>query len=965
MVVVDDREAAGGQQAPDRGPRHAPGLSEIARAMLEPDLPFDWPKPSSPPEAWNGQEQGEDEDEDEPDAPFAGQDGGARVSPALSMPVQRPEPPQRLTSFGGGPATPSRRVPHSRGPVPPTDERDGSQRAKDSSDDDDDPQAPVSATPDPAQSNRSLGWRSARVEGAFWEPEAANLEPKPATVRERFADLRRSAFERRLAEGSVTDPEAETSGQLEASAEAETWGATEIWRAQEATPDAEIWRYADEDGLPGLDSDDAEFGVATGAQHAATDGWRWPSLHRLPERPRWIEDPVGGDDEDEADDEAYELRLPGALLEDPRRRAFFHHSSSDDHHGHRRQRGRDPERNFAFGNAAATMTAFIGLALFMILLVTVAIVAGTAAVLKKNQESQPGNPKHVPVPLPAPRPRPKKPPVGAPPISVPKRHPAPPVLLPPVLPPVPVPPVPVPPLPVPVPPVPPAKRPPVRPVRKPPTRGPAPRRPPTKPTHRPKPRNPSKPKLPLCKNVTISLFDIENFGSDLLDLDPAFLLAQLVGVPADSLPGAPLYGIVGVCRPDSGDPAVKPGSPASTISYPKPPPGGGGHAPPVTLDVARAQHHSTDALTPAVTSDAASMASSVTADATSAGGVLTSGQQVFAADLAADTGLDPDVIAAWIYLEENGSFAAKRQSQNNNDWLNVGYTDGGTFGASDSIWSSPDTAAQHTASWMTGSDTAVPGYPGASPGVQAILTTAHQSWHQQIAAIRQSGWASSGYPGFESKYLQFRGMKLPPAGASTGVVSPVGGQGESITLADVAAKLHTLKPADFAGLTTQDLENAVAALNGGGAGATLPVGDGPARVQKMLLAAKAVLGSQYSNVLVNHDAVDDTPAQIMRHGTDCSGFVSYLMGPNGASLWTQSYATPEMSQAPHLEQGPGHYVTIRNNKLAGNFGHVFIEIDGHWFEDAGGVGVQEMKAAEVEMYNHTGLYTQTFHPAGM
>lgn len=135
---------------------------------------------------------------------------------------------------------------------------------------------------------------------------------------------------------------------------------------------------------------------------------------------------------------------------------------------------------------------------------------------------------------------------------------------------------------------------------------------------------------------------------------------------------------------------------------------------------------------------------------------LTSGQQEFASRLASDTGLNPQVIAAWLLAEESGSAASARQAQNNNDWLNIGYTDSATYGASDSVWSDPDSAADATAGWLKGQDT-IPGYGTASSGIQAILQTAGQSPQAQIAAIQQSGWASSGYPDLPALYEQVSG----------------------------------------------------------------------------------------------------------------------------------------------------------------------------------------------------------------
>jgi hypothetical protein len=137
-------------------------------------------------------------------------------------------------------------------------------------------------------------------------------------------------------------------------------------------------------------------------------------------------------------------------------------------------------------------------------------------------------------------------------------------------------------------------------------------------------------------------------------------------------------------------------------------------------------------------------------------GMLTSGQQQFASRLAADTGLDTHVVAAWLLAEESGGAAQSRESQSNNDWLNIGYTDGGTYGSSDSIWSNPLTAADATAGWLKGQNT-IPGYGTASSGIQAILQTAGQSPQAQVSALQNSGWASSGYPSLPSLLAQVGG----------------------------------------------------------------------------------------------------------------------------------------------------------------------------------------------------------------
>ena len=132
---------------------------------------------------------------------------------------------------------------------------------------------------------------------------------------------------------------------------------------------------------------------------------------------------------------------------------------------------------------------------------------------------------------------------------------------------------------------------------------------------------------------------------------------------------------------------------------------------------------------------------------------LTSAQQQFASRLAAQTGLDPSVVSAWLLAEESGGAAQSRQAQNNNDWLNIGYTDSGTYGSADSIWSNPITAADATAGWLKGQNT-IPGYGTASSGIQGVLSTAGQPASVQISALQHSGWASSGYPSLPSLYQQ-------------------------------------------------------------------------------------------------------------------------------------------------------------------------------------------------------------------
>jgi hypothetical protein len=139
-----------------------------------------------------------------------------------------------------------------------------------------------------------------------------------------------------------------------------------------------------------------------------------------------------------------------------------------------------------------------------------------------------------------------------------------------------------------------------------------------------------------------------------------------------------------------------------------------------------------------------------------AAGMMTPGQQQFATQLATQTGLDPQVVAAWMLAEESGGAATAREAQGNHNWLNIGWTDSGRYGTAGAVWSDPIAAADATAGWLNGQDT-IAGYGRASAGVQSILTSAGQPPELQIAALQHSGWASSGYPDLPGVYRMVAG----------------------------------------------------------------------------------------------------------------------------------------------------------------------------------------------------------------
>ncbi len=132
--------------------------------------------------------------------------------------------------------------------------------------------------------------------------------------------------------------------------------------------------------------------------------------------------------------------------------------------------------------------------------------------------------------------------------------------------------------------------------------------------------------------------------------------------------------------------------------------------------------------------------------------LLSGNQAQFVAELAGRTGLNGSVVAAWVLAEEGGQSVAPNGA---NNWLNVGSTDSGFYGASNSFWQDPISAADFTAAWLRGASE--PGYGPASTGIRAILTTGGQPAAVQITAIQQSGWAKSGYPDLPALYTQVAG----------------------------------------------------------------------------------------------------------------------------------------------------------------------------------------------------------------
>jgi membrane-bound lytic murein transglycosylase B len=106
---------------------------------------------------------------------------------------------------------------------------------------------------------------------------------------------------------------------------------------------------------------------------------------------------------------------------------------------------------------------------------------------------------------------------------------------------------------------------------------------------------------------------------------------------------------------------------------------------------------------------------------------------------------------------------------------------------------------------------------------------------------------------------------------------------------------------------------------------------GLAGAVKMLLAAYSAVGGPYSQA--NHDSFGQTAADLRRAGTDCSGFVSWVLDQVYPGFGNQTTVT--LPGQPGVQFGVGHWVTMWDRPLPGNAGHVIINILGTWFESGG------------------------------
>ncbi len=106
---------------------------------------------------------------------------------------------------------------------------------------------------------------------------------------------------------------------------------------------------------------------------------------------------------------------------------------------------------------------------------------------------------------------------------------------------------------------------------------------------------------------------------------------------------------------------------------------------------------------------------------------------------------------------------------------------------------------------------------------------------------------------------------------------------------------------------------------------------GLAGAETLLVAAYSAVGGPYSQA--NHDSFGRTAAELRQTGTDCSGFVSWVLDQVDRGFGNQTTVT--LPDQPGIHPGVGQYVTMWDRPLPGDQGHVIINILGTWFESGG------------------------------
>jgi hypothetical protein len=133
---------------------------------------------------------------------------------------------------------------------------------------------------------------------------------------------------------------------------------------------------------------------------------------------------------------------------------------------------------------------------------------------------------------------------------------------------------------------------------------------------------------------------------------------------------------------------------------------------------------------------------------------------------------------------------------------------------------------------------------------------------------------------------------------------------------------------------------------------------GPAAAETMLAKAKlaSAAGIPYSTNV-------QTSGLLAGFRSDCSGFVSWIMSQADPNFGDQTTVTIPSSQG--MQTGPGQYVTLWNRPLAGQAGHVIIEILGQWFESGGQNGTGPAQITPDQAASEIAGGLTPLHPQGL
>lgn len=328
--------------------------------------------------------------------------------------------------------------------------------------------------------------------------------------------------------------------------------------------------------------------------------------------------------------------------------------------------------------------------------------------------------------------------------------------------------------------------------------------------------------------------------------------------------------------------------------------------------------------------------------------LLNRNQQVFGSIVSQNTGLDPNVVAAWIHSEEPASSSSAPNGANN--WLNIGSTDSGYIGGSNSFWNDPQSAGAFTAQWIQGKPE--PGYGTASAGIQAIMSTAGQSPQAQIAAIQGSGWASSGYPNLPAVYQAV--LNSPGVSQPSTTKSPYGTAttNKNVSAADSWQQIQASTGTKAAPTTSNALQ--IGTLAG---------------VAEIALAAAAKQSKDHVYTYTQQSpgrTNDGNYVLSSPYSFDCSGFVGAcyrdagLPDPSGNTNYTgNSYnmaASSTNRQVTAAEAVPGDMVVFPD--------HVVIYIGNGQCVSMGGQGEPAIQTIQAEAsYNNRGI-TGYYHMKG-